>query len=1042
MSGFKSILPIFLFLGIAAGCGRSVMKAQVADGTIDLVNASFSDAAIIELNGLWHYYPNKLIEPAELSRYSAERKLAPVPRSFNLYADNSLRLPAKAAATYRLELILPPRIANYTLRIPQLQTASRIYVNGHLEAENGRVSEDPAEVVAATRLRYLQLPLAGRTELVVQVANAIHNKGGISQPISIGNASAMERYRLEALISDVVVSVALITFALYHVLLFFLRHPERSSVFYGLFCLLVGISQLFRGETIIADILPGFPWAHRLRFEYAISFIDAAFFTLYVRNFFPDFRKSRPIAFMVLLPAVFGTLAIFLPFALIVYLREPFQIVMGLVLPMGLYMLGRLAWRNVYGARLLLVGITILGGAFLSDALRRAELHSGPLLFSYATLAFTFLQAILISGKSLRLFHENTELSLRLMRSDRLRDEFLEHTSHQLRTPLQAMVQTIENVRRGLSGAVSEQVQRTLAVVEESGQRLMYLIDDLRDFIRLKHSDLRLNLQTVPLRKVIDPVLKLSLGLTENKQFALIDEIPEDIGSVRVDPVRLQQILLNLLNIAIRYTHSHAITVRPGKMDGQLAISVVYNGSEPDARYTAILESETDEVGPLVTQKLAELMGGRYLYHKLAESQHVLSVTIPYDDIEALEGIIARNPKRTEHRKIEEIKPSALLKGSDGLVTTADTVLVVGDHAAQNRLLQEQLASLGKVVKVAKNGAEAMLHLLNSHDTSLVISDLLLSDVSGIELTMNIRTQFDIGLLPVILIIDSNQSGVAASAFSAGVNDLIRRPFEKAEVLARVRNLLLQREASLARESYRALNRELEIARSIQESIIPVAQPRGSHYQIEAVCLPARSIGGDFYDFIEDDSSVAVLIADVAGHGIPAALYAAMLKIAFHNLRDKARFPEKLLKDLNDIMVDRGERTFISCAYTFVDFKNKRLLHANAGHLPLLIQEPGKKTVKRIHPPGGVLGIRKAAAITVEMHHLQPNTRLVLFTDGVIEMTNRQGQFFDEERLLQVLEEMRDAPLADTKEALLRSLREFAEGEAFLDDVTFVLLDV
>lgn len=206
--------------------------------------------------------------------------------------------------------------------------------------------------------------------------------------------------------------------------------------------------------------------------------------------------------------------------------------------------------------------------------------------------------------------------------------------------------------------------------------------------------------------------------------------------------------------------------------------------------------------------------------------------------------------------------------------------------------------------------------------------------------------------------------------------------------------------------------------------------------------MPARSIGGDFYDFVEDENTVAVLIADVAGHGIPAALYAAMLKIAFHNLRDKARFPEKLLKELNDVMVDRGERTFISCAYTLVDFKNKRLLHANAGHLPLLVQEPGKMTVKRIHPPGGVLGIRKTAAITVEMQHLQPQTRLVLFTDGVIEMTNRQGQFFDEERLVQVLEEMREAPLADVKEKLLTTLREFAEGEAFLDDVTFVLLDV
>ena len=184
------------------------------------------------------------------------------------------------------------------------------------------------------------------------------------------------------------------------------------------------------------------------------------------------------------------------------------------------------------------------------------------------------------------------------------------------------------------------------------------------------------------------------------------------------------------------------------------------------------------------------------------------------------------------------------------------------------------------------------------------------------------------------------------------------------------------------------------------------------------------------------------MAADVAGHGIPAALYASMLKIAFNNLRDRAKFPERLLKDLNDVMVDKGERTFISCAYTLVDFKNRRLLHANAGHLPLLMQEPGRKRVKKVQPPGGVLGVRKAAAITVEMQHLQPKTRLVLFTDGVIELTNRRGELFEEDRLLAILEEMRDEPLTALKDRLLAALREHAEGEAFLDDVTFVLVDL
>lgn len=1037
---YLASLPI-LFSFVA--CSHESTVAQVTTGFCDLSALKAEDFLVQELNGEWEFYPGKLVDPSEMEKNKAAKKLAWVPLSFNLYKDSALKLPAQSSATYRLTLNLPPKISNYTLRIPPLHTASRIFVNGHLEASTGVASEDAEQTQAATRMRYLQVPLAGKTEIVIQVSNDLSNRGGIAQPISIAPAAVMDQHRLQSLVVDVVVSVALITFGLYHVLLFFLRHPEDASIFYGIFCLLVGTNRLFAGELIIADIFANLSWTLRTRIEFIINFLDASFFVMYIRRFFPELRKMRLFQFMSAMPVLFAVAAVVLPFGIVRHLREPYHFFLILPLPFALYYLGKLALRNVFGARLIMGGILVIVGAFLHDVFRLAEIISGPFLFSYAILGFTFLQAILISGRSLRLFYENSELSQRLLRSDKLRDEFLAHTSHELRTPVQAMVQTIENVRRGLSGAVSEQVQRSLSVIEESGRRLMFLIDDLADFVLLKHSDLRLNIQTVSLKKIIDPVLKLGLGLTENRQFALIDEIPEGLEDVKVDPVRLQQILLNLLNTAIRYSHSHAITVKLGKHENQLAISVIYNGSDPDPRYTEAHEGESEDIGPLVTQKLTELMGGQYIYHKFAESQHALSITIPYEHMDTFEALMAKARHRTEHRKTDET-PAAdiVLRGADRAMAGADTVLIVGDHAGQNRLIQEQLLSLEKQTLIAKNGAEAMLHLQNRQDISLVICDVLLSDVSGIELAMNIRTQHDIGLLPIILIIDNNQAGVAASAFSAGVNDLIRRPFEKAEVLARVKNLLLQREASLARESYRALNRELEIARSIQESIIPVSEPRSNLYKIEAVCMPARSIGGDFYDFIEDETSVAVLIADVAGHGIPAALYAAMLKIAFHNLRDKARFPEKLLKELNDVMVDRGERTFISCAYTLVDFKNKRLLHANAGHLPLLLQEPGHREVKRIHPPGGVLGIRKAAAITVEMQHLQPGTRLVLFTDGVIEMTNKKGDFFEEERLIAQLEDMRELPLAEVKERLLAALREFAEGDTFLDDVTFVLLDV
>lgn len=1027
-------------------CGRPAnqnAQHRVLAGGMDLQKHDFINGGSVDLDGEWEYYPGELVNPEDLVKKQGYRKFAALPRSFNSYTSPDLRLPAASSATYRLTLQLPEKLAMYVMRIPPPATASRVFINNHLEIETGRVSEKATEVVAAGRMQYFQGPLAGKTEILIQVSNVKNRRGGIWQKLTLGVAPVMISERLKAITLDVTIAAALITIALYHFALALLRSPDKSIVHYAVFCFLIGLRRLLTHEHLVANFWPDLSWESHMALEYFSIYAGGLFFQLYVTRFFSSMANDGIVRFAALGAGLFAILGVILPVEIARHLLPVFQWGFFFVCAYLFYHVVKFARQKVFGAAVFAGGILVLTLAFINDSLASVELINTPPVISYAIFLFIFAQAFMISGKSLLVFRDNADLSVKLLRSDRLRDDFLTQTTHELRTPVQAMVQTAENLRRGVSGAVSEQVQRSLAVMEENGQRLLYLIDDLSDFIRLKHNDITLNPQQVSLKKTLSPVMQLCLGLSENPQLVLVDEIPENIPDILVDPARLQQLLLNLLNTAIRHSHSPIITVKVACADGQLAISVLYHGNEPEAAFAVRSEDSDNEIGPRLTQKIAEFMGGRYLHQKYAESQHALTITLPYDGLAELEAVIAKGRQRNEYRK-GAARVSADFTGlRPGMNLKNETdILIIGENTSQNRLLQEQLLTLGKQAVVAKNGAEAMLLLQNNQNLALVICDVLLPDVSGIELAMNIRMHYDIGLLPIILIIDNNQAGIAASAFSAGVNDLIRRPVEKAEVLARVKNVLLQREASLARENYRALNRELEIARSIQEALIPVSKPKSNLYKIEAVCMPARSIGGDFYDFIEDEDSVAILIADVAGHGIPAALYASMLKIAFHNLREQAKFPEKLLKELNDVMVDRGDRTFISCAYTLLDFKNKRLLHANAGHLPLLLQEPGRKRVKKIQPPGGVLGVRKAAAITVEMQHLQPKTRLILFTDGVIELSNRKGELFEEERLIAILEEMRDQPLVDLKERLLAALREFAEGDSFLDDVTFVLVDL
>ncbi|HRP69700.1 MAG TPA: SpoIIE family protein phosphatase, partial [Turneriella sp.] len=930
----------------------------------------------------------------------------------------------------------------YTFRIPSIAAAARIFVNAHREIENWVVSEDLRQVVPYLRTQYLQLPLAGPVELVVQVSNAHFKKGGIWQPISLAHSQAMDGFRLSGVLADVFVIVALLTFALYYIFLSLLRNPEKSALYYGIFCLVVAIESLFSGERLFSVLFPSIPWDIAYRIELFCNFTDALFFYFFLRYFFPEIKQSSVLKGMAGVAILFSLATLTLPVSLLRFLKEPFQIFIATAILYVFFLLIKQAIRKIYGARIFLLGLVVVAIGFSNDVLKNTEHITTPYLFSYSILIFTMLQAVLISGKSMRLFHENAELSKKLIEADKFKDEFFAQTSHELRTPVQAIVQTVENIRRGNSGSIAEKAQETLKVVEETGRRLIYLIDDISDFVELKHSEVRLRVEAIALKKIAEPIFRLALGLAENRPISIFDEIPAELKDVRVDVTRFQQILLNLISTAIRYTHSSTIHVKSEIAENGFNLKIIYNGVQPSEAYIDDEETNRDELGALVVRRLAHLMYGRYYYQKIAESQHALCLFLPYTDINKLKKILSAPPLKKEYKTDDGKKLDATSISPHNTEFKETSVLLVSDNAGQIRLLQEQLASIGIYSQSAKNGAEAMGLLQNEHNIALIMSDILLVDVSGIDLTRNIRMLYDIGILPIILIADKNQAGIAASAFTVGANDIIRKPFEKVEVLARVKNMLLQREASLARENYRSLARELEIARNIQESILPIPQPKNNLYKIEAVCLPARSIGGDLYDFIEDETSLGVLLADVAGHGIPAALYAAMLKISFHNLRDQVRHPEKLLKSINEVMLESKERTFISCTYTYLDFKNKRLLHANAGHLPLFVQDPNQTAVKKIQPPGSVLGVRSAATLTVEMIHLKPGTRLTLFTDGVIELTNRKGEFFEEEGLIQVLQEMRNAPLSALKDELLERMREFASMENFLDDVTFLVIDV
>ena len=250
------------------------------------------------------------------------------------------------------------------------------------------------------------------------------------------------------------------------------------------------------------------------------------------------------------------------------------------------------------------------------------------------------------------------------------------------------------------------------------------------------------------------------------------------------------------------------------------------------------------------------------------------------------------------------------------------------------------------------------------------------------------------------------------------------------------------------------LEEELRIARQIQMSLLPRGPLDVAGLGITALCVPAREVGGDYYDFFPLASNrLGVLIADVSGKGTSAALYMAELKGVVLALSQRYQSPRELLMEVNRILAENlDSRSFITMTYAVIDLAASRMTYCRAGHTPLIFL-PGPSApvqgAQVLTPSGMVVGLRLPGALdkfdelleeeTVTLH---PGDVIVLFTDGITEAMNSANDLFGESRLSRIVEEHGHLDSGELRERILREIEAFVGSADQHDDMTMILLKV
>jgi phosphoserine phosphatase RsbU/P len=246
-------------------------------------------------------------------------------------------------------------------------------------------------------------------------------------------------------------------------------------------------------------------------------------------------------------------------------------------------------------------------------------------------------------------------------------------------------------------------------------------------------------------------------------------------------------------------------------------------------------------------------------------------------------------------------------------------------------------------------------------------------------------------------------------------------------------------------ERLQALHQELEIARAIQAATLPRDVPKLAGLQIAARYVPMSEVAGDFYDFLVDDEThLGVLIADVSGHGVPAALIASMLKVAFAGQSQFASDPVRVLTGLNRSLCGKFEEHYVTGAYVFFDLEKKLMRYAGAGHPPIMLASRSANTVRRIEENGTILGLIPDATFTATEVPLRPLDRYLLYTDGVFEAMSPSLEEYSKPRIEKFLAANVTLSTNAFANALLDDVNRWSadpNGRSQDDDITLVVLD-
>ena len=848
----KNTLPLLLIVAalifIVSGCSSNVQQPVASKGKIDLSHWDFVQNGPASLSGEWEFHWGKLLTPSDFQEtINEETCFLNLPGSWHRFTCQERQIPKKGYATFRLLVELPPSVTDKMLRIKDIGSVCKIWANGQLVAASGVVGTDrSSEKPESHQLISERIPIAGEPlEIIVQISNFNGLNVGLRSAIEIGDA---KRIRLDAQkiwISSALFAGMLLIIGLNQLMLCFLRRTDSANFKVTIGCLAWACYISFGNLSnwMVSSMFPGLPWNISIDIETISLVIGVTSFIMIYHSLFPQSqyvwfeRVCQFLGLMFILSVIILPPRIYLEilsFYYIIFLINIIYLVSQFFID--------LFWRK-NDAYFLLPGYPLAGLSGINDILNELGIVDTFFSLKLGLLLFLMSYSFLISYRYSRahksvekLSKELKQKNIALIKANQLKDEFLANTSHELKTPLHGIIGIADSLIKGVAGKLSQRATANLKILSSSGKRLTNLINDILDFSRLKNRDISLNLKPISLGALTEAVLMISSQLVVNKKLTLLNEIPDDLPLVTGDEDRLQQVLFNLIGNAIKFTDKGSIIIRASEKDSIITVSVKDSGIgiTPDQEKSIFQPFEQVDatisrrfggagLGLGISRHLIELHNGKLFLESSSENGSTFCFTLPKSSEKKylpINGSLNMDTA-SEERSLMVIDDAITdsIRETSSEFSDAPKILIVDDDPINLLVAVNTLSTERMSVTTANSSMEVMKRFNSGERYDLVLLDIMMPKISGLELCKWLRKKYPQVVLPVIMVTAKNLMSDLVEGLSCGANDYVTKPFSNRELVSRVQNQLKIKSAHETIKENLQLKDEIKLRKKTEQHL-------------------------------------------------------------------------------------------------------------------------------------------------------------------------------------------------------------------------------